>query len=126
MTISSQPGKYTMPLYEYICENCDEELEVLQKITDEALTHCPHCNKDSLRKKTSRSAFHLKGGGWYKDGYSVPENGEKSDSVSKTESTKATDKTSEKSDSGKSESSESKTTNKAGDTTQKVPDTKAS
>ena len=58
-----------MPIYEYICENCGNELEIIQKISDNPLKHCPSCESDGLKKKTSMSAFHLKGGGWYKDGY---------------------------------------------------------
>ncbi len=78
-----------MPIYEYVCENCHNELEVLQKISEPKLTECPQCGKSTLMKKTSISAFHLKGGGWYKDGYSVPDgngdkagpNGEKTDNT---------------------------------------------
>ncbi|MCP4751793.1 MAG: zinc ribbon domain-containing protein [Proteobacteria bacterium] len=58
-----------MPIYEYICEHCEEEVEVIQKISEEPLTQCPSCSENTLKKKTSMSAFHLKGGGWYKDGY---------------------------------------------------------
>jgi len=67
-----------MPIYEYVCENCHNELEVLQKISEPKLTECPQCGKPTLKRKTSISAFHLKGGGWYKDGYSGPDsNGDK-------------------------------------------------
>lgn len=58
-----------MPIYEYICENCKEELEVIQKVSDTPLMVCPSCRTHGLKKKTSIAAFHLKGGGWYKDGY---------------------------------------------------------
>jgi len=58
-----------MPIYEYICESCHYELEVIQKISEPQLKDCPQCNKPSLKRKASMSAFHLKGGGWYKDGY---------------------------------------------------------
>lgn len=54
-----------MPIYEYQCAACDHELEVLQKISDAALTDCPRCAEASLRKKVSAAAFRLKGGGWY-------------------------------------------------------------
>ncbi len=54
-----------MPIYEYQCQNCDEELEVLQKISDAPLQVCPACGKTALRKKVSAAAFRLKGGGWY-------------------------------------------------------------
>ena len=58
-----------MPIYEYYCDSCDKEFEVIQKISDQVLTECPECQGNTLRKLTSMSAFHLKGGGWYKDGY---------------------------------------------------------
>ena len=59
-----------MPIYEYVCSSCNEELETIQKVSDAPLTQCPQCQKDTLRKKTSMTSFQLKGGGWYSDGYS--------------------------------------------------------
>ena len=54
-----------MPIYEYQCEACNKELEVLQKISDAPLEICPDCGEASLRKKVSAAAFRLKGSGWY-------------------------------------------------------------
>jgi putative FmdB family regulatory protein len=54
-----------MPIYEYQCQACQHELEVLQKISDEPLVECPQCHKPELKKKVSAAAFRLKGGGWY-------------------------------------------------------------
>ncbi len=54
-----------MPIYEYQCYACGHELEALQKISDDALVHCPECNDDSLKKKISAAGFQLKGTGWY-------------------------------------------------------------
>ena len=54
-----------MPIYEYQCQNCASEMEVLQKISDTPLQDCPECGKAALRKKVSAAAFRLKGGGWY-------------------------------------------------------------
>ena len=54
-----------MPIYEYECSRCGHTLEAIQKITEVALTNCPACHKNSLRKRLSASAFHLKGSGWY-------------------------------------------------------------
>lgn len=54
-----------MPIYEYQCEACDNQFEVLQKISDAPLIECPECKKHTLRKKVSAAAFRLKGGGWY-------------------------------------------------------------
>ena len=58
-----------MPLYEYECDSCHNEIELIQKVDDEPVEECPHCHEHSLKKKPSLNSFHLKGGGWYKDGY---------------------------------------------------------
>jgi len=57
-----------MPIYEYKCSSCKKLFEVFQRITEEPLTSCPDCH-GSVKKLVSMSAFHLKGGGWYADGY---------------------------------------------------------
>jgi putative FmdB family regulatory protein len=57
-----------MPIYEYECEKCGR-FEVMQKITEDALTHCVKCNSP-VHRLVSLSSFALKGGGWYKDLYS--------------------------------------------------------
>lgn len=54
-----------MPIYEYRCEACGHELEVMQKISDETLRDCPQCGKPALRKLISAAGFQLKGSGWY-------------------------------------------------------------
>ena len=54
-----------MPIYEYQCQECQHELEALQKMSDDPLQDCPSCGKPGLRKKISAAAFRLKGGGWY-------------------------------------------------------------
>lgn len=58
-----------MPTYEYQCQACGHQLEAFQRITESALKDCPACNKPNLERLISGGAFHLKGGGWYKDGY---------------------------------------------------------
>lgn len=58
-----------MPIYEYKCSSCQKIFEVFQRITEDPLTSCPDCH-GSVKKLVSMSAFHLKGGGWYADGYS--------------------------------------------------------
>ncbi len=58
-----------MPIYEYICDDCKKVTEAMQKITAPPLTTCPQCS-GNLRKLVSNTSFVLKGGGWYKDGYS--------------------------------------------------------
>lgn len=54
-----------MPFYEYQCQACGHRLEVLQKISEAALRDCPQCGAAALKKLVSKSAFRLKGGGWY-------------------------------------------------------------
>lgn len=54
-----------MPIYEYRCERCGHEMETMQKMSDPALTTCPECKEEALRKLISAAGFHLKGSGWY-------------------------------------------------------------
>ncbi|OKY75582.1 MAG: transcriptional regulator [Desulfobulbaceae bacterium DB1] len=63
-----------MPIYEYECQKCKKVTEAWQSISDEPLTDCPDCH-GNLKKIISSSAFHLKGGGWYADGYSSCKSG---------------------------------------------------
>jgi putative FmdB family regulatory protein len=56
-----------MPIYEYECSKCGI-FEYSQSISDDPLRRCPKCRR-SVTKLLSASAFHLKGGGWYSDGY---------------------------------------------------------
>ena len=48
----------------------------MQKMSDLPLKKCPDCG-GKLLKKLSATAFQLKGGGWYKDGYSSSNKKEK-------------------------------------------------
>ncbi len=59
-----------MPIYEYRCKSCGYEFEEVQKFNDPPVDNCPECGQISVERKVSMSSFHLKGGGWYKDGYS--------------------------------------------------------
>lgn len=54
-----------MPIYEYVCRACGEQLEKLQRLSDAPLTDCPACGESALAKKVSAAGFRLKGGGWY-------------------------------------------------------------
>lgn len=54
-----------MPIYEYQCQACQNQIEALQKISDTPLLDCPQCGEASLKKKVSAAAFRLKGSGWY-------------------------------------------------------------
>jgi putative FmdB family regulatory protein len=54
-----------MPIYEYQCQKCGHELEVMQRMSDPLLKDCPACGEASLKKLVSAAAFQLKGTGWY-------------------------------------------------------------
>lgn len=54
-----------MPIYEYQCERCGHQLEVLQKISEPPRTECPACGEPALKKLVSAAGFVLKGSGWY-------------------------------------------------------------
>ena len=97
-----------MPTYEYRCGKCGN-FEYFQKITESALTTCPHCDGTDLKRLLSLSSFQLKGSGWYKTDYAsscsgkpsscpVSNNGEsKTDTTSACSSCEALSKNVEKS-----------------------------
>ena len=123
-----------MPIYEYVCDSCHNELEVIQKISEPQLTDCPQCNQATLKRKASISAFHLKGGGWYKDGYSVPDgnnNGKsdkaEADTTKPASDSKAADsKVTDAKPASKTEKSSTKSTDPKPAKKETVPSSKAS
>ena len=102
-----------MPTYQYACTACDEQLEVVQKFTDDALTECPSCN-GRLRKVFSAVGIVFKGSGFYRTD-SRSSNGSGSGSSSKSSSNGSSSSSSEssKSDSSSSSSSSSSTSTAA-------------
>lgn len=54
-----------MPIYGYVCKNCEHMLDALQKISDDPLVDCPECGEPQLRRQLSAPRFRLKGSGWY-------------------------------------------------------------
>ena len=60
-------GNYTcpaMPTYEYRCRDCGHTFDIVQKMSDEPLTHCPECGGE-LRKVFAPPAISFKGSGFY-------------------------------------------------------------
>lgn len=58
-----------MPTYEYRCGACGKIQDIVQRMSDPVLVDCPLCNAPRLERLISASAFALRGGGWYADGY---------------------------------------------------------
>lgn len=60
-----------MLTYTYRCRTCDHTFVTQQRITDEPGAECPKCEgTDCHRQIVQAPPFHLRGGGWYADGYS--------------------------------------------------------
>ena len=62
-----------MPIYEYKCEN-GHVFDVIQKMTDEALTECQECGAPAVRVLHS-PAVHFKGSGFYNTDYGKKKKG---------------------------------------------------
>src|SRR4029077_6516534 len=77
-----------MPVYEYECKACGRDFEYQQRMSDPDKTTCEVCG-GALDRLISRTAFSLKGGGWYKDLYASPkpEKSDKSDKADKANGT---------------------------------------
>ena len=54
-----------MPIYEYRCDGCGHEMELMQRMSDDPMKNCPVCQESKLKKLISAAGFRLKGSGWY-------------------------------------------------------------
>ena len=54
-----------MPIYAYKCATCGHADDVMQKMSDDALTKCPACGAETYSKQVTAPNFALKGSGWY-------------------------------------------------------------
>ncbi len=106
-----------MPIYEYKCKACDREFEYQQRMSDPDKTECEACGASALERLISRTAFQLKGSGWYKDLYSSskPESKPSPDSSSASTASASSDSASS-SAAGSSSSSESSSSSSSGGT----------
>ncbi|MEV0646740.1 FmdB family zinc ribbon protein [Phytomonospora sp. NPDC050363] len=77
-----------MPTYQYACTKCGDELEAVQKFTDEPLKECPTCSGD-LRKVFSAVGVVFKGSGFYRTDNRTNSSKESSKSTSTTETKKS-------------------------------------
>ena len=93
-----------MPIYEYQCQACGHDIEVIQKMSDPPLEECSSCGELTLKKKVSAAAFRLKGGGWYETDFKT---GDKKKNI-------AGDKSSGDTSAGDGKSSESAKDNNGG------------
>jgi putative FmdB family regulatory protein len=54
-----------VPTYQYACTSCGEQIEAVQRFTDDPLTVCPACG-GGLRKVFSPVGIVFKGSGFYR------------------------------------------------------------
>jgi putative FmdB family regulatory protein len=111
-----------MPIYEYRCLDCGHQFELMQKFSDPPAETCTSCS-GTVQKLISRSAFHLKGSGWYvtdygrngsangkaasKDGSAESSDTKSSDTKSKSASAESASTGSSSTESGKSSTASS-------------------
>lgn len=56
-----------MPIYDYLCTECDHRADILHGINDPGPNFCPSCGREgTMRKQFSTPAIHFKGSGWAK------------------------------------------------------------
>ncbi|SDT61565.1 FmdB family zinc ribbon protein [Jiangella sp. DSM 45060] len=97
-----------MPTYQYVCTDCGEPLEAVQKFSDDALTECPACG-GRLRKVFSAVGVVFKGSGFYRnDSRSTTTSSTPASSSSKDSSSSSSDSSKSSGDS----STKSSTTTK--------------
>lgn len=80
-----------MPIYPYRCEACGETFEVWAKMDDPPPEACEKCGGGPVSRAVARTAFRLKGGGWYAQGYAGGSGGGSSGSKSEGGSSSKSD-----------------------------------
>jgi putative FmdB family regulatory protein len=105
-----------MPTYEYRCRDCGHSFDIVQKMSDDPLTHCPECGGE-LRKVFAPPAISFKGSGFYATDHgkkNKPSGGEKKKDGDAATSGGSGDTGSSKKESSSDASSSSTTTKKEG------------
>ncbi len=111
-----------MPTYQYACTECGEQLEVVQKFSEDPLTVCPAC-EGRLRKVFSPVGIVFKGSGFYRTDSRSGNGSAPKEKVADASASSADAKT----DSGsKTDSAKSDTKAAAKDSSSKSPVAKAS
>ena len=59
-----------MPTYDYVCDACEHEFELFQRMSDDVQRKCPECGKLKLRRLIGPgAAIVFKGSGFYQTDY---------------------------------------------------------
>jgi putative FmdB family regulatory protein len=54
-----------MAIYEFLCQDCGYNDDLIRKMDEPTLLTCPKCHKKSFHKQVSAPSFSLSGSGWY-------------------------------------------------------------
>jgi putative FmdB family regulatory protein len=92
-----------VPTYQYVCTECGDQVEAVQKFTDDPLTVCDNCG-GKLRKVFSPVGIVFKGSGFYR---TDSRNGSSSSTVSSSSSDSSSSSSSDSSSAKSSSSSDS-------------------
>ncbi len=58
-----------MPTYDYRCQDCGHEFELIQKMTDDPIEECPSCTGRVKRLIGAGAGIIFKGSGFYQTDY---------------------------------------------------------
>ncbi len=95
-----------MPIYEYLCEN-GHRFEVLQRMSDDALTTCEECGAP-VQRVLHPVAVHFKGSGFYTTDYGRGK-GAKAEAAKESSSSSSSSGSSDNGGGGSSDSKKSTT-----------------
>jgi putative FmdB family regulatory protein len=96
-----------MPIYGFECESCGHQFDRLQKLSDTDPTHCPSCEKETLRRQLTAPQFRLAGAGWYETDFK--KEGDKKRNLADSSDSKSEAKSESSSESKAEAKSETKT-----------------
>jgi putative FmdB family regulatory protein len=71
-----------MPVYEYVCDDCECSFQQQRKVTERQTARCPKCNGTG-RKVIGAVGIIFKGSGWHCTDYRKPDDKKTSDSEDK-------------------------------------------
>ena len=74
-----------MPIYEFICEDCNYNEDLIRKISEPTIISCPKCNGQNFIKQVSAPNFKLKGSGLYETDFKNKNDATKKSITKKTE-----------------------------------------
>ena len=60
-----------MPIFEFCCQECGSEFELICKRSAVTDALCTRCGSAAIDRKISMGSFQLKGSGWAHDGYGL-------------------------------------------------------